>query len=65
MLFRQLSAPKLRRVTVERFGGLDRREGAAVGSCAAMENLWSAAYPALAAAPAAAAVTKLDSSDPR
>ena len=62
MLFRTLSAPSLRRVTVDRFPGLDRREGAAAGSCAEMENLWSGAYPALAVCPAVGAVTKVDAS---
>ena len=58
MLFRKLSVPQLRSVTVDRFPGLDRREGAAAGSCAEMENLWSGAYPALAVCPAAGTVER-------
>ena len=47
MYFRKLSAPRLQRVTVSAFPGLDRREGAAAGSFSHMENLCPQGYPAM------------------
>jgi len=41
MLFTRLKAPALQRVTVSRFGGLDRRSRCAEGCFVAMENLCS------------------------
>lgn len=41
MLFNRLKAPALQRVTVSRFGGLDRRGRGSEGSFLAMENLCS------------------------
>ena len=51
MYFRKLSAPRLHRVTVNSFPGLDRREGAAAGSFAQMENLCGDGYPTMKVRP--------------
>ena len=48
MYFPKLSEPPQKRVTVDRFLGLDRRRRASEGALAAMENLTGAHYPALA-----------------
>lgn len=48
MYFPKLSEPPQKRVTVDRFLGLDRRRRASEGGLAAMENLTGAHYPALA-----------------
>ena len=47
------------RTAVGRFLGLDRREGAALGSFAAMENLSSEGYPALKTRPKRGTVANL------
>ena len=52
MYFPKLTAPAQRRVTVDRFLGLDRRAGSAMGCFQNMENLWSGGYPALETRPA-------------
>ena len=45
MYFPKLSEPPQKRVTVDRFLGLDRRRRASEGALAAMENLTGAHYP--------------------
>ena len=52
MYFPKLTAPAQRRVTVDRFLGLDRRAGSAMGGMQDMENLWAGGYPALETRPA-------------
>ena len=63
MYFRKLSAPRLHRVTVNSFPGLDRREGAAAGSFAQMENLCGDGYPAMKVRPRRGKVTTLSEPD--
>ena len=59
MYFRKLTAPALHRVTVNSFPGLDRREGAAAGSFAHMENLCGDGWPAMKVRPRRGTVTTL------
>ena len=59
MYFRKLSAPTLHRVTVDSFPGLDRRDRAASGTFARMENLCADGYPAAKVRPRRGHVTTL------
>ena len=43
MFFPKLTAPPQQRVTADRFLGLDRRAGSAMGGMQDMENLWAGA----------------------
>ena len=52
MFFPKLTAAPQQRRTVDRFLGLDRRAGSAMGSFQNMENLWAGGYPALETRPA-------------
>ena len=52
MFFPKLTAPPQQRVTADRFLGLDRRAGSAMGGMQDMENLWAGGYPALETRPA-------------
>ncbi len=52
MFFPKLTASPQQRRTVDRFLGLDRRAGSAMGSFQDMENLWAGGYPALETRPA-------------
>ena len=51
MFFPKLTASPQQRRTVDRFLGLDRRAGSAMGSFQDMENLWAGGYPALETRP--------------
>lgn len=51
MYFPTLKATAQKRLTVEQFGGLDRRAGRGAGTMENMENLWSSGYPALETRP--------------
>ena len=51
MFFPKLTASTQQRRTVDRFLGLDRRAGSAMGSFQDMENLWAGGYPALETRP--------------
>lgn len=51
MYFPKLKAAAQQRLSVERFGGLDRRSGSGAEWLTDMENLWSGAYPALETRP--------------
>lgn len=59
MYFLGMKSPGEQRTAVRRFLGLDRREGAALGSFAAMENLSSEGYPALKTRPKRGTVANL------
>lgn len=59
MYFPRLKAAAQQRLTVERFGGLDRRPGSGAGYAAEMENLWSGGYPALETRPGRSVMTRL------
>ena len=59
MYFMGMKSPGQQRVAVGRFLGLDRREGAALGSFEGMENLSSEGFPALKTRPKRGTVANL------
>ena len=59
MYFMGMKSAGEQRTAVRRFLGLDRREGAALGSFEGMENLSSEGYPALKTRPKRGTVANL------
>ncbi len=59
MYFPKLKTLPQQRLTVDAFGGLDRRAGSGAGTLLHMENLWSGGYPALETRPKRGTVATL------